>query len=100
MPATQRGQAYRLGPNKWGLRYYDTEGVRRRKSPFPSKSAALAHYHDIVEPELRGDAPVARDLTLAEFIPLYLERPCRVGTAAHDCHAARTARPRPQARGR
>jgi integrase len=74
MPATQRGQAYRLGPNRWGLRYYDAAGERRRKSPFPSKTAALAHYRDIVEPELRGDIPVARDVTLAEFVNTYLER--------------------------
>jgi integrase len=74
MPATQRGQAYRLGPNRWGLRYYDAAGVRHRKSPFPSKSAALTYYRDVIEPELRGDAPVARDVTLAEFVDTYLER--------------------------
>lgn len=73
MPATQRGQAYRLGPNRWGLRYYDAAGARRRKSPFPSKSAALAHYRDVIEPQLHG-APTAPRLTLAEFIPVYLER--------------------------
>ena len=49
MPAIQRGQAYRIRPNKWGLRYYDENGVRRRKSPFTSKSAALAHYRDAWE---------------------------------------------------
>lgn len=74
MPAIQRGQAYRLGPNRWGLRYYDTQGVRRRKSAFPSKSAALAHYRDIVEPQLRGDPVATPQLTLAEFVPIYLER--------------------------
>lgn len=74
MPATQRGQAYRLGPSRWGLRYYDASGARRRKSPFPSKSAALAHYRDVVEPRLRGDPVALPQLTLAEFIPLYLER--------------------------
>ena len=37
MPAIQRGQAYRLGANRWGLRYYDADGKRRRKSPFPSQ---------------------------------------------------------------
>jgi hypothetical protein len=26
MPATQRGHAYRLGPNRWGLRYRDANG--------------------------------------------------------------------------
>jgi hypothetical protein len=58
MPAIQRGSAYRLGPNRWGLRYY-ADGRRQRKSPFPSKSAALAYYRDVIEPQLRGDpAPI------------------------------------------
>jgi integrase len=74
MPPTQRGQAYRLGPNRWGLRYYAAAGKRRRKSPFPSRSAALAHYRDVIEPELRGEAPAAPELTLAAFCELYLER--------------------------
>ncbi len=74
MPQTQRGQAYRLGPKRWGVRYYDDSGARRRKSPFPSKSAALAHYRDVIEPRLRGDRIRLPDLTLAEFVPLYLER--------------------------
>jgi hypothetical protein len=73
MPPTQRGSAYLLGPNRWGLRYYDADGVRRRQSPFPSKSAALAHYRDQVEPQLRGESPMP-DLTLGEFAPLYGER--------------------------
>jgi integrase len=73
MPPTQRGQAYRLGPNRWGLRYYDAAGTRRRKSPFPSRSAALAHYRDVIEPQLRGEVP-AVELTLAELAELYLER--------------------------
>jgi hypothetical protein len=54
VPAIQRGHAYRLGLNRWGLRYYDAAGNRRRKSPFSSKSAALRHYRDVIEPELRG----------------------------------------------
>jgi len=74
MPPTQRGQAYRLGPNRWGLRYYDADGKRRRKSPFPSRSAALAHYRDVIEPQLRGEPVPMPELTLAEFVPLYLER--------------------------
>jgi integrase len=74
MPPVQRGQAYRLAPGKWGLRYYDADGVRRRKSPFRSKSAALAHYRDVIEPELRGEPAQAPELTLAEFVPLFLER--------------------------
>jgi integrase len=74
MPATQRGQAYRIGPNKWGLRFYDLEGIRRRKSPFASKSAALAHYREVIEPQLRGEPALVPDLTLSAFVPLYLER--------------------------
>src|SRR4051812_8832644 len=83
MPATQRGQAYRLGPHRWGLHWYDAEGNRRRKSPFPSKSAALAHYRDVIEPDLRGDPAPMPDLTLAEFAPMFLDR-----------HAATGVRPR------
>jgi integrase len=82
MPATQRGQAYKISSCKWGLRYYDQDGVRRRESPFPSKSVALAHFRDVIEPRLRGEVPPQADLLLAEFVPLWLER-----------HAA-TVRPR------
>jgi hypothetical protein len=59
MPSTQRGQAYKLGSGRWGLRYYDADGVRRRKSPFPSKSAALAHYREIILPGLIGGPAAA-----------------------------------------
>ena len=74
MPAHQTGQPYRLAPGRWGLRYYDREGVRRRTSPFPTKHAALAHYRDVIEPQLRGEAPPVADLTLAGLVDLYLER--------------------------
>jgi integrase len=43
-------------------------------SPFPSRSAALKHYRDVIEPKLRGDEPAQPDLTLAEFCDLYLQR--------------------------
>jgi integrase len=74
MPATQRGQAYRLGPHRWGLRYYDANGQRRRKSPFPSKTAALDHYRNVIEPELRGDPVPMPEITLVELVDLFLER--------------------------
>jgi hypothetical protein len=73
MPATQRGQAYKLSSGKWGLRYYE-EGKRTRESPFASKSAALTHFRDVVEPRLRGESRPEADLILAEFIPVWLER--------------------------
>jgi integrase len=74
MPAVQRGQAYRLDAGRWGLRYYDQEGKRQRVSPFPTRSAALAHFRDVIEPQLLGASAPLPDLTLAEFIDLYLER--------------------------
>src|SRR5262245_40536893 len=74
MPQTQRGQAYRLDRGRWGLRYYDGDGKRRRVSPFPTTSAALSHFRDVVEPELRGEPAPLPDLTLAEFADLYLAR--------------------------
>ncbi len=73
MPATQRGMPYRLGPRKWGIRYYDLDGIRRRKSPFPSKSAAMAHYRDVIEPQLRGE-PAMPALTLSGLVEVYLQR--------------------------
>jgi integrase len=82
MPPTQRGEAYRLGSGKWGLRFYDADGVRRRASPFASKSAALAHYRGVIEPQLRGEPKPLPAPTLTELVELYLER-----------HAA-TVRPR------
>ena len=73
MPAEQRGSAYRLDSGRWGVRWRDRDGVRHRKSPFPSKSAALRHYRDHVAPELRGDV-VQTGMTLAELAELYLTR--------------------------
>jgi integrase len=74
MPAIQRGSAYRLGPNRWGLRWRDRTGKRQHRSPFPSKSAALAHYRNVIEPELRGDPTPMPELTLAELVEVYLQR--------------------------
>jgi integrase len=74
MPPIQRGQAYRLSTNKWGVRYYDAAGERRRKSPFPTKSAALQHYRDHIEPQLRGEPAAMPDLTLSGLVDVYLER--------------------------
>ena len=74
MPAIQRGSAYRVDAGRWGLRYYDEHGVRRRKSPFASKSAALAWYREHIEPTLRGERPATVDHTLAAFVAIYLER--------------------------
>lgn len=73
MPALQRGHAYRIGPNRWGLRYR-ANGKQHRKSPFPTKTAALAHYRNVIEPQLRGDPISSPDLTLAQLVDLYPTR--------------------------
>jgi integrase len=73
MPATQRGQLDKLPSGRWRLRWYDQEGERRSKS-FESKSGAARHYRDVVEPQLRGEPAPIPELTLAEFVPIYLER--------------------------
>jgi hypothetical protein len=41
-----KGAEMRGGDHGHVRRYYDADGARRRKSPFPSKSAALAHFRD------------------------------------------------------
>jgi hypothetical protein len=75
MPAVQRGQPYKLKSGKgWGLRYYDENGVRRRQSPFQSKSAALDHYRNVIEPRLRGELEPLPERTLGQLVSIYLER--------------------------
>lgn len=74
MPPMATGQPYRLAPNRWGLRYRDADGVRRRQSPFPSKSAALRWYRDVIEPQLRGEPAPMPELTLSALVELYLQR--------------------------
>jgi hypothetical protein len=74
MPQVQRGSAYKIAGSRWGLRYYDATGARRRKTPFPSKSAALRYYRDFIEPGRNGGVVKAPCKTLAEFVPIFLER--------------------------
>jgi integrase len=72
MPAIQRGHARKLPSGRWQLRYY-ADGERQTGGTFPSKSAAMTHYRDVIEPRLNGAEPVP-ELTLAELVDLYLER--------------------------
>ena len=75
MPPVQQGQPYRLAKGRWGLRYYDRDGVRRRtREKFPSKSAAREHYRNVIEPQLRGEHVRVPELTLTELVPVFLER--------------------------
>lgn len=59
-----------------------------RKSPFPSKSAAHAHFRDVIEPQLRGDPASRRQLTMGEFVPIYLRRHAVSVRGADDRHPA------------
>ena len=74
MPPEQHGSAYKLGPGRWGIRWYDRCGVRRRKSGFGSRSEALAYYRDVLRPEILGLAVAQPDITLDELCELFLER--------------------------
>jgi integrase len=56
------------------LRWYDREGKRCSGGAFKTKSEALAHYRNVVEPELHGRVPARRDVTLAELSDTFLER--------------------------
>jgi integrase len=75
MPATQRGHARRLPSGKWQLRYYDSEGKRKTGGVFTSKSAALQHYRDVIEPQLDdGTGPETPPQTFAELADVYVQR--------------------------
>jgi integrase len=74
MPAIQRGSVRTLPSGKKQLRYYDNDGERHTAGSFATRSAAFAYFRDVVEPRLRGEPEPARDLTLAEFADLYLDR--------------------------
>lgn len=73
MPAAQRGQVDKIERGKWRLRWYAADGKRHSKQPFPSKSAAWHFYREHVEPQFSGP-PKPADLTLSEFVPIFLER--------------------------
>jgi integrase len=75
MPAEQRGQPFAV-EGGYGLRYYDLERRRRRFTPappFPTKTAARAHYRNVIAPKLQALTVAPRDRTLGEFIDDYLK---------------------------
>jgi integrase len=81
MPAERREQIRRPPSGKWQLRYYDRKGVRHSGGAFSSKSAARAHYRDVIEPELSGRRNARRDLTFTELVDTFLERHGKITTA-------------------
>jgi integrase len=75
MPALQRGHARRLPSGKWQLRYYDNDGERRTGGVFPSKTAAMRHYRNVIEPQLdAGDGVVAPPRTFEELAAVFVAR--------------------------
>jgi integrase len=74
MPAAQRGSARRLPSGKWQLRYYTADGERHTGGAFKSKSEALNHYRNAIEPRLNGEPEPTPELTFAELVDVYLER--------------------------
>ena len=73
MPAESRGHVRKLPSGKWQLRYY-VDDKRRSGGVFTSKTEALNHYRDVIEPEFRGRPAARRDRTLAELVDVFLER--------------------------
>lgn len=69
MPAEQQGQIDGK-PGAYRLRWYDKDGKRHSKQPFKSKSEARKWYRENVE----GETTQAKDVTVAEFIEVFLER--------------------------
>ena len=74
MPAEARGHVRKLPSGKWQLRWYDRDGRRCSGGAFASKTEALNHYRDVIEPELRGHVVARRDVTLSELVGTFLER--------------------------
>lgn len=79
VPAEQLGQFYRSG-GKWGIRYYDENGVRRRQGGFDTKTQAgkwIDGRLDTVEALRRGDTCAVRRQampTFAELVAEYVEQ--------------------------
>ena len=92
-PTCQRGQPRTgLSPNRWGVRYYDADRTEApRKSPFPSKSAALRWYRDVIEPQLRGETGADARADARRVRPAVPGAPRRQRPAADDRDAARAA---------
>jgi integrase len=81
MPAEARGHVRKLPSGKWQLRYY-AKGGHRSGGAFTSKTEALNHYRDVIEPELLRRPAARRDLTLSELVDVFLERHGKVAKPA------------------
>jgi integrase len=82
MPAVQRGSVRKLASGRYQLRYYDGDGKRHNGGTFPTRSVAFAHFHEKIEPKLRGEPEPTPELTLAELVKLYLDRHAQIRSAS------------------
>lgn len=82
MPAIQRGSVRKLASGRYQLRYYDAAGERKTGGSFPTRSAAFAHYREVIEPRLRGGVKAAEIRTLSELVDVYLDRHAQIRSAA------------------
>src|SRR5918995_642437 len=73
MPAEARPRARRLPSGKWQLRY-TVDGEVSSGGAFASKTEALNHYRDVIEPDLNGTPAARRDVTLSELVDTFLDR--------------------------
>jgi hypothetical protein len=81
MPAIQRGSTRKLPSGKHQLRYYDNDGNRKTGGVFASKSAAMLHFRNAIEPRLNGTEPTV-ERTFSELVDTYLERHGQIRSAA------------------
>jgi integrase len=74
MPAIQRGSVRKLASGRYQLRYYDAAGERKTGGSFSTRSAAFAHYRDVIEPRLREGVKATEIRTFSELVDVYLDR--------------------------
>jgi integrase len=58
----------------FGIRWYDENGIRRRRAGFKSRSEARAWFQDVERRRMRGETVTPTPLTLAELVDEYLSQ--------------------------
>jgi integrase len=72
MPSVQRGQLYQRN-GKWGFRYYEADGTRRRRGGFETRTEALQVLDHVLAGVRLG--PLARrELSVQELVDEYLSQ--------------------------
>ncbi len=93
MPATQRGQAYRLGPEPMGPALLRRRRQPPAQEPVPEQVAPRSPTTATSSSRmLRGEPAALPELTLAELVDALPRAPRRRRPPPHDRHPPRTAR--------